>query len=103
MGGVAADDSLPEANHRAARAMICDRLETVSTTVDEQNRETPLLAVSTLLIAVPSGLLLGELATGENGRTEQAMQRFVNLIDYLQGWAKTGTDWANYRRSFEDQ
>jgi hypothetical protein len=51
--------------------------------MDEQGRDSPPLVASTLFVAVLRGLLLDELVTGETGRTEQAMQRFVGLIDCL--------------------
>ena len=40
---------------------------------------------ATLLIAVPRGLLLDQLSTGDTPRTTRALEHFVQILDNAQG------------------
>ena len=68
----------PERYAGGARAMVEDWLSVIT---DEWSADAPDSATATLMIAVVRGLLLDRLATGETGRTDAALTRFVELIE----------------------
>jgi AcrR family transcriptional regulator len=70
--------SRPDAYDGAAKAMVSDWLDTVALLIGGPTPEV----TATLFVAVVRGLLLDGLATGERARTNEAMEKFINLMGH---------------------
>jgi AcrR family transcriptional regulator len=75
--------SHPDAYSARGRATVTEWLDQFGTAFTDSRRDEADPAIATLVIAVLRGLVLDRLSTGDEARTDQALECFAQVIDVV--------------------